>query len=32
MEKGILYIVSYQELALGLTTAALAVGGEVLPE
>lgn len=27
-----MYIVSYQKLALGLTTTALAVGGEVLPE
>lgn len=30
--KGILHIVSYQKLALGLTTAALAIGGKVLPE
>lgn len=30
--KGVLYVVSYQKLALRLTTTALAVGGEVLPE
>lgn len=29
---GLLCVISYQKLALGLTTAALAVGGEVLPE